>query len=156
VKHSVEGRYYNLYTTLYEDSQVFKPATGAERAHEKKLLFFSYSSKDSKKIGEICDILTKEYNYDLFRAHDTIKVTREWRDEIKKNLANCDGLVAYITRHFRRSEWTYQECGWIAGRDIPIYSLFIIKKIPDGFIEERQRTRINEKMNAKEVAKKDQ
>lgn len=130
------------------------PATGVERAREKKLLFFSYSSKDSIKVGELCDILVREYDYEIFRAHDTIKVTQEWRAEIKENLANCDGLVAYITRNFRGSEWTYQECGWVAGRGVPIYSLFIMKKIPEGFIEERQGTRITEKTDVKEIARK--
>lgn len=124
------------------------------RTRGKKLLFFSYSSKDSKKVGEICDILEKNYNYDCFKAHDTIKVTQEWRAKIKENLDNCDGLVAYITRNFRGSEWAYQECGWVAGRKVQIYSLFIMKKIPAGFIEERQGTRISDKTDAKEIAQK--
>lgn len=118
----------------------------------KKLLFFSYSTKDRVKVGEICDILTGDYNFDVFKAHDTIRVTQEWRTEIKENLDNCDGLVAYITRNFRSSEWTYQECGWVAGRGIPIYSLFIMKKIPSGFIEERQGTRILDSTEPKEIA----
>lgn len=118
----------------------------------KKLLFFSYSTKDRAKVGEICDILTGDYNFDVFKAHDTIRVTQEWRTEIKENLDNCDGLVAYITRNFRSSEWTYQECGWVAGRGIPIYSLFVMKKIPGGFIEERQGTRILDATEPKEIA----
>jgi len=113
-------------------SQAFKPAKVAERARGKTLLFFSYSSKDSKKVGEICNILEKDYNYDCFKAHDTIKVTQVWRAKIKENLDNCDGLVAYITRNFRGSEWTYQECGWVAGRKVPIYSFFIMKKYQRG------------------------
>jgi len=142
------------YLKARKVSQAFDSATGAERARGKKLLFFSYSSKDSKKVGEICDILEKGYNYDVFKAHDTIKVTQEWRAKIKENLDNCDGLVAYITRNFRGSEWTYQECGWVAGRKVPIYPLFIMKKIPDGFIEERQGTRISDKTDAKVIAQK--
>ena len=121
---------------------------------DKKLLFFSYSSEDKKKVGKICDILEKDFNYNVFKAHETIKVAREWRDKIKENLDNCDGLVAYITRKFRGSEWTYQECGWVACRGIPIYPLLIMKKIPDGFIEERQGSRITEETDAREIATK--
>lgn len=135
-------------------SQALKPSEGTERKSGKKLIFFSYSSKDSKKVGEICEILEKDYNYDVFKAHETIKVTQEWRAKIKENLDNCDGLVAYITRNFRGSEWTYQECGWVAGRRKPIYSLFIMKKIPDGFLEEMQGTRISYKTDVKEIARK--
>ena len=135
-------------------SQTIKLSEGTERKSGKKLIFFSYSSKDNKKVGEICEILEKDYKFDVFKAHETIKVTQEWRAKIKENLDNCDGLVAYITRNFRGSEWTYQECGWVAGRHKPIYSLFIMKKIPDGFLEETQGTRINYKTNEKEIARK--
>lgn len=43
----------------------------------KKLLFFSYSSKDKIMVGKICNILEKEYNYNVFRAHDTIEETED-------------------------------------------------------------------------------
>lgn len=124
------------------------------RDAKKKLLFFSYSVKDKGKVGEICDILVKDHNFDVFRAHDTIKVTHEWRARIKESLNKCDGLVAYVTRKFRGSEWTFQECGWVACRGVPIYSLFIMKKIPRGFIEELQGSRISHKTDPKEIAQK--
>lgn len=135
-------------------SQTLKLSESADRKNEKKLIFFSYSSKDNKKVGEICEILEKDYKFNVFKAHETIKVTQEWRTKIKENLDNCDGLVAYITRNFRGSEWTYQECGWVAGRHKPIYSLFLMKKIPDGFLEEMQGTRIGYKTDEKEIARK--
>ena len=138
----------------YEFEKKDSISEGSVRDARKKLLFFSYSVKDREKVGEICDILVDNYNFNVFKAHDTIKVTQEWRGEIKDNLDNCDGLVAYITRDFRVSTWTFQECGWAAGRGIPIYSLFIMKKIPGGFIEERQGTRISYETDPKAIAQK--
>lgn len=138
------------YEVQSEDSNGLEPIQDAR----KKLLFFSYSSKDRQKVGKICDILVEQYNIDVFRAHDTIEVTHDWRERIKENLDKCDGLVAYVTRNFRNSEWTYQECGWVAGRGIPIYSLFIMKKLPNGFLEELQGTRITHHSDPSEIAHK--
>lgn len=120
----------------------------------RKLLFFSYSTKDKESVGLICAALEDEYNFKVFRAHDNIKITDDWRERIKENLNNCDGLIAYISRSFRGSEWTYQECGWIAARGKPIFSLFIMKKIPGGFIEEKQGMRITEEMDHYSVAQR--
>ena len=63
----------------------------------------------------------------------------------------CDGLVAYVTRKFRFSPWTHQECGWVMARGRPIYSLLVMKKIP-GFLKEKQGTRVTPPLNYEKTA----
>ena len=143
------GKYLlnNLWDDYYEGYNTVKKG-------KKRQLFFSYSSKDKKNVGKISKILKAKYNYSVFKAHDinSIDIDEKWRAEIQRNLRICDGLIAYVTRRFRFSEWTNQECGWVMARGIPIYSLLEMKSIP-GFLEEKQGVRITHPINYERVAK---
>jgi len=144
------ARFGNQHSTLWDEFYI-----GYKSGIKKngKLIFFSYSSKERNIIGEIADRLQSNYGYEVFRAHDreSIDNDEDWRIKIKENLEKCDGLVAYVTLKFRRSAWTQQEVGWVMARDIPIYSLFSMKKIP-GFLEAKQGTRIKGPMDYDKIS----
>ena len=100
------------------------------RKRDKKLLFISYANKDKDEVGVLCDILVNKYGYDVFRAHDTIEIGEEWKDEIIKNLEKCDGLVAWVTKKFRTRAWTHQECGYAIAKNITLYPILMMNTIP--------------------------
>ncbi|MCW4048937.1 MAG: toll/interleukin-1 receptor domain-containing protein [Candidatus Bathyarchaeota archaeon] len=98
------------------------------------LIFMSYANKDKKDVGKLCDILEEKYNYRVFRAHDTIDIGEEWKDEIIQRLDECIGLVAWVTKNFRMRAWPHQECGYAIAKNVPIYPILMMKKIP-GILE---------------------
>jgi hypothetical protein len=100
-------------------------------------LFFSYNKNDKEIVGQISEILEVKYGYTVFRAHDTIPGGKIWREKLKENLTKCEGLVAYVTENFLPSSYAHQECGWVMGRNRPIFPLFLTDKKP-GLLEEWQ------------------
>lgn len=144
------ARFGSHVSTLWND---FYEGYKSDTKKNGKLIFFSYSTKESNIIGEIADRLQSNYGYEVFRAHDkeSIDNDEDWRIKIKENLEKCDGLVAYVTHLFRRSAWTHQECGWVMARDRPIYSLLVMKKIP-GLLEAKQGTRVKLPLDYDKVA----
>jgi len=97
------------------------------------LIFLSYSSLDKKVAGKIHTYLQNEFGVEVFLAHHDIKPATSWIDEIRKNLYECDVLIALLTENFYKSEWTQQEIGFALCRNI-----FIIPinagEIPKGFL----------------------
>ena len=79
----------NIWNEFYEGYK-------SDRINKGKLIFFSYSSKERKIVGEIIDRLESRCGYEVFRAHDkeSIDNDEDWRNKIKENLENCDGLIA--------------------------------------------------------------
>ena len=51
------------------------------------------------------------WGVDAFLAHEDIKPSKEWQEEIIENLRNCHVFMPLLTDHFRDSEWTDQESG---------------------------------------------
>ena len=126
---------------------------GVQDRGKNGLLFFSYSSKDRKIVGKISDSLELQFNYHVFRAHDTIKISRNWREEIKRNLDECSGLVAYVTEDFIMSPWTNQECGWALSRGITVYPIYRTSNKP-GLLEEIQGHVIGRRIHVESTVKR--
>jgi len=123
------------------------------RARDKKLLFISYANKDKDDVGILCDILVNKYGYDVFRAHDTIEIGEEWKDEIIKNLEECDGLIAWVTTKFRARAWTHQECGYAIAKNITLYPILMMKTIP-GILEFVQGLPVKKPLDFEYIADK--
>jgi len=77
------------------------------------------------------------YNIAGFVAHEDIRPTLEWQDEIIRGLNTMDALVAIHTPGFSGSTYTQQEVGFALGRGIKIIS-FEMGEQPTGFISRRQ------------------
>lgn len=96
-------------------------------------IFLSYSSSNKEIAGQIKHFLEEKYFFEVFLAHEDIMPTREWQEEIIKNLKICDFLVGIITNEFNESEWTDQEIGYAMGREIPVLTLNF-GAVPHGFV----------------------
>jgi len=141
------GIYKDIDTHKYDEFYIEMSETTPN------LIFISYSNKDNKIIGELSDILEKEYNYIVFRAHDKINIDADWREVIKINLNKCQALIAFVTNNFLSSYYAHQECGWILGQNKPVISLFLTSTKP-GFLGDKQGLIIKDPVNVKEIAKK--
>ena len=87
-----------------------------------KEIFLSYSHNDRILAHEIKRYL-EEIDFACFLAHEEIEVTAVWRDEIRKHLDSCSGLIAIVTQNFAASAWTNQEVGIILGKEKPVVPL---------------------------------
>lgn len=104
-------------------------------------IFFSYSNKDRKIVGELKNHL-KVIGFEIFLAHEDINPSLEWPDEIIKNLKECDIFIPYLTENFKESEWTDQETGVaISEGKFPI--ALQVNFPPYGFIKNIQGLKFN-------------
>jgi len=107
-----------------------------------KHIFISYSTEDKELAGIVNKILVEKYGFKTFLAHETIEVSKYWREEILKHLEVCTGILAIVTDNFINSSWTHQEIGYGIGKGIPIFSLlYTYKKL--GFLEAIQGITMN-------------
>lgn len=125
----------DLYDKYYE----------LERREDTKRTFLSYSHNDRILAGKIAAFL-RGRGVDVFLAHEDIEISEEWRDEIHRNLRNCDILLALLTPSFKESVWTNQEAGYMMGRERKVVPLIVgetdIKEF--GFLEALQGIQVRE------------
>lgn len=116
---------------------------------DKFRLFISHISKDKQKATRLRDCLS-EYAISAFVAHEDIKPTRAWQEQIERGLFCMDALVALHTDGFSKSFWTQQEVGVALGRGTPVFSIRMGED-PTGFISKHQAISRGQK-KAEEVA----
>lgn len=99
-------------------------------------LFLSHTDAHKVLAGQIRTRLA-DYGIDTYVAHDNIKPTSQWQDEIEAALMTCDALVALLTPDFIESRWCDQEVGAVFGRRRCIVG---VKQgaVPHGFIGKYQ------------------
>jgi hypothetical protein len=99
-------------------------------------VFISYSSTEKTFAGAVKEFLEK-YGLSIFLAHEDIRPTVDWQEEIIHNLKGCDVFIPMVTQSFSISEWTDQETGMAIALDKFIVPLKLGKD-PYGFIGRRQ------------------
>lgn len=82
-------------------------------------LFICHLAIFKKEIGTLKRVLEK-YGISSLVAHEDIKPTKEWQDEIEKGLFSMDALCAVLMPGFKDSDWTDQEIGVAIGRNVLI------------------------------------
>lgn len=95
-------------------------------------LFLSHKAEVKKKSSVLKEQL-ELYGVSSFVAHQDIRPTKEWQDEIENALASMDAFVALLTKKFHNSYWTDQEVGYAVGRGVPLIAVKIGRD-PYGFI----------------------
>ena len=95
-------------------------------------LFLSHKSEVKTETGGLKERLSR-FGISCFVAHEDIRPTQEWQDEIENALASMDGFVALLTADFHDSDWTDQEVGFAFARGVPIIAVRLGKD-PYGFI----------------------
>ena len=104
-------------------------------------IFLSYADEDKFIVGELKRLL--EYRgFEVFVAHDDIKPTKIWEDEIIKNLKRCDLFIPIISDNFKKSDWADQETG-IAFNENKLIIPMYMDLPPYGFIHKIQGLKIN-------------
>ena len=98
--------------------------------------FLSYSTKDKEVAGAIKHSL-EFCGFDVFLAHEHLKVSEEWAKEIMQRLKRCKVFVALLTKNFNKSLWTNQEVGVALARRVIIVPVKVNIK-PPGFLARYQ------------------
>lgn len=136
---------YKGYRLTLEGMRQVEELRRKELADSKKsiLVFISYSTKDKDIVGKIKEQL-EEFGLKVFVGHDDINPSSEWVKEILRNLGNCDIFIPYLTKDFKKSKWTNQECG-IAESLKKCTLPLKLKYNPYGFISKYQALDISNK-----------
>lgn len=101
------------------------------RGTTKFRLFISHISKDKETANRLKSALVP-YSIDGFVAHEDIKPTLEWLDEVERALRTMDAMIAVHTLGFSESVWTQQEIGYALGLGKKVIS-FAYGEVPKGF-----------------------
>lgn len=108
-------KYLRIFTpTLIKSADFWKE--GYLRA------FISHLSSNRERMSALKASLAN-WGISAFIAHEDIKASREWRDEVEAGLETMDVLVAVIEPGFKDSDWCAQEVGYALGRKIDIVPL---------------------------------
>lgn len=100
-------------------------------------VFISYNEEDKKLAKKIKEGLN-HYGIQAFLAHDDIDPSKQWPDEILKNLRQADVFIALISKNFEKSEWTDQETGIAISLSKLILPISIDGTLPYGFMKDCQ------------------
>lgn len=95
-------------------------------------IFLSHKTESKKETAILKDNL-KLFGITCFVAHEDIKPTEAWQDEIENALDSMDGFVALMTENFHQSDWTDQEVGYAFAKKVPIVAVRLGRD-PYGFI----------------------
>jgi len=99
-------------------------------------LFLTHVDAQKRYCSDLKEAL-QDYGITAFVAHEDIKPTRQWMDELEGALASCHALAAVLHVGFLESKWTDQEVGFCHGRG----KLIVPVKVdldPYGFISRYQ------------------
>lgn len=85
-------------------------------------VFISHLSTNRERMSALKAGLSN-WGVSAFIAHEDIKSSREWRDEVEAGLETMDVLVAVVEPGFKESDWCSQEVGYALGRKVDIIPL---------------------------------
>ena len=102
-------------------------------------LFLSHKSEVKKETAALKERLGL-YGVSAFVAHEDIRPTKAWQDEIENGLASMDAFAALLTKDFPDSDWTDQEVGFALARGVPVIAVQM-GRLPYGFIGKFQALR---------------
>jgi len=114
--------------------------------------FVSYNNADKELAGKIGKLLDRA-GQTPFLAHDDIKPSADWEEEILKRLNTCTALVAVVTQNFRGSAYANQEVGFIMGRGKPVIPLRLADSELPGFVKSAQAIPTSEARLADAIGK---
>lgn len=87
-------------------------------------IFLSYSTEDKALAGKIANSLERK-GVDVFLAHEKIKISDKWRNEILRHLKSDSIMIALLTENYEKSVWTNQEAGYMIGQKKKIIPLIV-------------------------------
>jgi hypothetical protein len=101
--------------------------------------FISHSSSEQDVAVALKSVL-EDLEIEPFLAHNDIRASQQWSEQILSELNNCDVFVGLLSRAFKRSDWCAQETGAaILRRDaIVIIPISLDGTKPYGFLSHYQ------------------
>lgn len=99
-------------------------------------VFLSYSTTNKQLVKGIKDELGK-YKLSVFLAHEDIRPSIQWQEEILQALGKCDVFLPVLTKEFKASHWTDQEFGVAIALNKLVFPISVNQK-PYGFITRYQ------------------
>jgi hypothetical protein len=102
-------------------------------------LFLSHKAEVKVQTGHLKKRLSI-FGISAFVAHQDIRPTREWQDEIENALHCMDAFAALLTGDFHDSDWTDQEVGFALARGVPVIAVQL-ERDPYGFLGKFQGLR---------------
>lgn len=134
-----------------ELAQRFGEPPDAWRDSDQFRLFVSHISKHKRRAHRLKEAL-ELYGISAFVAHDDIRPTKRWREEILKALNSMDAFVAVLSDGFSKSVWCNQEIGFAVGMRAKIIS-FRMEEDPPGFLGDAQALPWRKGKMAEDIAK---
>jgi uncharacterized glyoxalase superfamily protein PhnB len=126
-----------LHAHLYADAAVgIAPVARGPWEEGYYKLFLSHTSANKALAKEIRDRL-RLFGIDAFVAHEDIRPTKAWEEEIERALSTCDGMLAMLTADFIESKFCDQEVGYAMGRGLLVIAL-MRGATPYGFVSKWQ------------------
>ncbi len=97
--------------------------------------FISYRYEDRHLAGRVARLLEAS-GQKCFLAHDSMKISLDFEDEIRRQIDQCTALVAVVTPNFVESIYANQEVGIAMGKAKPIIQLWFpaVDKSKLGFL----------------------
>ena len=102
-------------------------------------LFLSHKWEVRKETAQLKEKLSL-FGISAFVAHEDIRPTRKWQDEIENALHSMDAFAALMTQDFHDSDWTDQEVGFALARGVPVIAVQL-GRVPYGFLGKFQALR---------------
>lgn len=99
-------------------------------------LFASYLDSHRADVGAVRERVALA-GVEMFAAHESIDVSKEWQQVIEDALRSCDAAVVFLHPGFRNSAWTDQEVGYCLERRVPILPMKYDAN-PHGFLARYQ------------------
>lgn len=78
---------------------------------QRPLLFISHHHKN-RDIASYIKSELRDFEIDVFVAHEDISPTEEWQKVILEKLKQCNAVLLLLTDDFENSNWTDQETGF--------------------------------------------
>lgn len=159
VKELLQDQPEEIILKIAEELSIEIPGTTSMPVTESKYwspnhfrVFVSHLAKDKSKAAKLRQGL-KKYGISCFVAHDDIKPTHEWLQEIERSLISMDAMIAILTLNFHESEWTDQEIGAAVGRQLLVIPI-MMGKTPYGFIGKYQGLQVVDDQTTDSVCEK--
>ena len=134
----------NTLATVPDDkiAALYAYVTGASNADPgcwapgRLRLFASYLDSHRAEVGAVRARVALA-GVDMFAAHDSIDVSKEWQQVIEDALRTCHAAVVFLHDGFRDSAWTDQEVGYCLDRRLPVLPIKYAAN-PHGFLARYQ------------------
>lgn len=114
-------------------------------------LFLSHMAEVKKQTASLKERLSL-FGIAAFVAHEDIRPTRAWQNEIENALHSMDAFAALMTEDFHDSNWTDQEVGFALARGVPVIAVHLGLD-PYGFIGKFQALRTDWNGSAEGIVK---